>query len=280
MNRGPEKTLSRAVFFVSDGTGITAETLGRSLLSQFDMIKFDCVTIPYVDNYEKAKETRMRINEAYNKNGERPIIFTTFVNPEISQYLNHREALIIDFFQIFINPLEEELGHPSSHKVGLLHGVKNDRDYMGRINAVNYALTYDDGIKAGDYDDADVILLGVSRSGKTPTCLYLALQFGIFAANYPLTTDDMDKGIFTLPASLKNYHDKLFGLTIDPFRLQKIRQERFPNKDYAKLSQCQAEIKYAEFLFENEHIAHIDTTSRSIEEIAAEIMRTTEIKRK
>lgn len=270
--------MTRTVFFVSDGTGITAETLGRSLLSQFEMVSFDYVTIPYVNNHEKAKLTFDRIQESYQRDGERPILFTTLVNPEISQYLENVPALIIDFFQTFINPLENELGHASSHKVGRSHGVKNYTDYMVRINAVNYALAYDDGVKAGDYGNADLILLGVSRSGKTPTCLYLALQFGIFAANYPITDEDMQNP--DLPISLKSHHDKLFGLTIDPLRLQKIRQERFPNKDYASIKRCESELRYAESLFKREGIPYLDTTSRSIEEIAAEIMTRAGIKRK
>lgn len=270
--------MTRTVFFISDGTGITAETLGRSLLTQFEMISFDCVTIPYVNNQDKVTQTLARITEAYAKDGERPIIFTTLVNPDISHSLSKGPALIIDFFQTFINPLENELGHPSSHKIGRSHGMRNYADYMGRINAVNFALAYDDGMKAGDYANADLILLGVSRSGKTPTCLYLALQFGIFAANYPLTEEDMTH--VRLPASLMKYHDKLFGLIIDPVRLQKIRQERFPNKDYASLKRCELEIKYAQTLFKRENISYLDTTSRSIEEIAAEIMTRAGIKRK
>lgn len=270
--------MTRTVFFISDGTGITAEALGRSLLSQFETIPFDYLTIPYVNSREKAEQTLRRIKQAHSKDGERPIIFTTLVNPEISDLLHQGPALIMDFFQTFINPLEYELGRKSSHTVGRSHGVKNYRDYMGRINAVNYALAYDDGLNAGKYANADVILLGVSRCGKTPTCLYLALQFGIYAANYPLTEEDMN-GLH-LPKVLSNYRDRLFGLIIDPLRLQQIRQERFPNKDYSSLKRCESELKYSESLFKNEHIPYLDTTSRSIEEISAEILTIADIKRR
>lgn len=298
----------RTVFFISDGTGITAEALGRSLLSQFEMIPFDYVTIPYVNNSHKAQLALERIKQVSAKDSERPIIFTTLVNPEISNFLRQHlardslpghasqhahpripvtgeqatsplnEPLMIDFFQTFINPLENELGHQSSHTAGLSHGVKNYSGYMGRINAVNYALAYDDGLRSGDYANADVILLGVSRCGKTPTCLYLALQFGIFAANYPLTEEDMSDS--HLPKILVNHRDKLFGLIIDPIRLQKIRQERLPNKDYASLKRCEFEVKYSESLFKRERIPYLDTSTRSIEEIAAEIMTIGNIKRR
>ncbi len=268
----------RTIFFISDGTGITAEALGRSLLSQFETVPFEYVTIPYINNRKKAEETLSRIKKTYAKEGERPIIFTTLVNPEISHLLQQGPGLIVDFFQTFINPLERELGHKSSHTVGLSHGVKNYTDYMGRINAVNYALAYDDGINAGKYANADIILFGVSRCGKTPTCLYLALQFGIYAANYPLTEENMHG--FNLPKVLESYRSKLFGLFIDQLRLQQIRQERFPNTKYSSLKQCEFELKYSKSLFKKEHIPYLDTSSRSIEEIAAEILTIADIKRR
>ncbi len=270
--------MTRTVFFISDGTGITAETLGRSLLSQFDMISFEYQTIPYVNTKAKAKQTIARIEQAYQNDGERPIIFATLINDDISQLFQKCSALVMDFFQQFINPLEHELGHKSTHMIGLSHGVKNYSDYMKRINAVNYALAYDDGANTMNYAKADIILLGVSRCGKTPTCLYLALQFGIYAANYPLTTDDMTS--IKLPVFLEDHRKKLFGLSIDPDRLQIIRQERRPNSTYAALKTCKDELKYAENLFQNENIPYLETTTRSIEEIAAEIMTLTHVKRR
>lgn len=270
--------LTRTVFFISDGTGITAETLGRSLLSQFERVAFDYVTIPSVNTKEKAMLALEKIEQANVLHGKRPIVFTTLVNAEISQLFNKPSGLFIDFFQTFINPLERELGCQSSHTVGKSHGVKNDLDYMARISAVNYALAYDDGVNLGDYHHADVILVGVSRSGKTPTCLFLGLQFGIFAANYPLTEEDV--GQFVLPTPLKKYQQKVFGLTIDPIRLHKIRQERLPNRPYAALRRCETEVQFAEVLFKRNNIPYLDTTSRSIEEIAAEIMTIANIKRR
>jgi regulator of PEP synthase PpsR (kinase-PPPase family) len=270
--------LKRTVFFISDGTGITAETLGRSLLSQFDMISFEYQTIPYVNTKIKMKQTISRIEQAHQNTGEKPIIFATLINNDINQLLQNSSGLVMDFFQQFINPLENELGHQSTHKVGLTHGVKNYSDYMMRINAVNYALAYDDGANTTNYDKADIILVGVSRCGKTPTCLYLALQFGIYAANYPLTADDMSST--KLPAPLAVHRKKVFGLSIEADRLHAIRQERRPNSVYASLKTCKLELKYAENLFQQEKIPNLETTSRSIEEIAAEIMILTNVKRR
>jgi regulator of PEP synthase PpsR (kinase-PPPase family) len=270
--------LTRTIFFISDGTGITAETLGRSLLSQFEMISFEYQTIPYVNTKTKVKQTIALIEQAYKNDGVRPIIFATLIDNDISQLLQKSSALVMDFFQQFINPLENELGHESTHTVGRSHGVKNYSDYMMRINAVNYALAYDDGANTTNYDKADIILVGVSRCGKTPTCLYLALQFGIYAANYPLTADDMTST--KLPAFLAAHRKKLFGLSIDANRLQIIRHERRPNSTYSAFKTCETELKYAETLFQNENILYLETTSRSIEEIAAEIMTLTKIKRR
>lgn len=241
------------------------------------MIAFEYVTIPYVNNLQKAQEIRALIEEDCAKNGERPIIFTTFVNSEISHFFNQGNALVIDFLQTFIKPLENELGEKSTHTVGRSHGVKNYNHYMDRIDAVNYALEFDDGSNT-DFVNADVILLGVSRCGKTPTCIYLALQFGIFAANYPLTEEIMTAS--QLPSFLYNYRDKLFGLTIDPLRLQKIRQERFPNRAYSSLTRCELEVNYTRLLFKRENIPSLDTTARSIEEIAAEIITKAKLKRR
>lgn len=269
--------MARTVFFISDGTGITAETLGRSLLSQFEMISFECTTIPYVNTVQKAEQVLKRINQAFKKTGERPVIFATLINQEINKLLHQGPALIMDFFQTFINPLEAELGHSSSHAVGRSHSVKNYKEYMARINAVNYALAHDDGVNTRDYAKANVILVGVSRCGKTPTCLYLALQFGVFAANYPLTEEDMRDS--AVPESLKHHREKLFGLKIDPVRLHKIRQERRPNSEYASIKRCELELQFAEALFQKEHIPFLDTSTRSVEEIAAEIMTTIKIKR-
>lgn len=271
-------TTVKNVYFVSDGTGITAEALGQSLLTQFEHIEFETQTLPNVNTVEKAHKMieTIKANNGHNK----PIIFSTLVNDEIRQIFQAAPFIFLDLFSSFIPTLERELLVKSSHMVNKTHGVNthNYSNYMLRMNAVNYALSNDDGANIHEYSIADVILVGVSRCGKTPTCLYLALQFGIYAANYPMTEDEIN--LRNLPEVLKPLRHKLFGLSIEPVRLQQIRQERRPNSTYASLRQCQFETREVETMFRKEKLTFLDTTSRSIEEIATEIMSSCGLKRR
>lgn len=270
--------MKHTVYFISDGTGITAETLGHSLLTQFAHIEFENITIPYVDTIEKAHAVIEQINTTAIKTHQRPLIFATLINPEIRTLLGTSKGLLLDFFNQFIKPLEEELKTDSSPSVGRTHGLIDYEAYKIRIDAVNYALSHDDGVSTKNYGAADLILIGVSRCGKTPTCLYLALQFGIFAANYPFTEEDMS--VLQLPKFLAEHRHKLFGLTIDAQRLHAIRSERRANSTYASLKQCELEIKKVEELFRKEKISSLSTTTRSIEEISTTILATTGVKRR
>jgi regulator of PEP synthase PpsR (kinase-PPPase family) len=179
-------------------------------------------------------------------------------------------CLFLDFFDAFLGPLEQELGQPSSHALGRAHGMSDLAAYTARINATNFALANDDGSQTREYERADVILIGVSRSGKTPTCVYMALQYGVFAANYPLTEDDLEHG--RLPEAIAPYRRKLYGLTIRPDRLQQIRQERRPDSRYASAQQCAFEVRAAERLFERFAIPSLETAGTSIEEIASRVL--------
>lgn len=262
--------MKRTAFFISDGTGITAETLGQSLLAQFENITFTKLTRPYIDTAEKARAMVQQINNAAEKDGGRPIIFDTLVNQEIRDILAESNGFMIDIFSSFLAPLEHELMSRSSYSVGKSHSISHNTNYMERIEAVNFALDNDDGARTRYYDKADLILVGVSRCGKTPTCLYMAMQYGIRAANYPLTEDDMER--LQLPSALKEYKDKLFGLTIDPDRLAAIRNERKPNSRYASFAQCEFEVREVENLFRRENINFINSTHFSVEEISAKIL--------
>jgi [pyruvate, water dikinase]-phosphate phosphotransferase / [pyruvate, water dikinase] kinase len=260
----------RTVFFVSDRTGITAEMLGNSLLSQFEGVTFLRQTIPFVDTPEKIDEILRRIDENAAAEGRRPLVFSSIVDDAMSAQLGRANALVLDLFQVFIAPLESELGVKSSHAAGRTHGIANSLEYFARMEAINFTQTHDDGATTRDLAKAQVILIGVSRCGKTPTALYLALQFGILTANFPLTPDDfVDK---KLPTSILPYRDKLFGLTIDPERLQQIREARRPASKYASLENCRYEVRQAEVLMQRERVALLDTTARSIEEIATTIL--------
>ncbi|MCD6055593.1 MAG: phosphoenolpyruvate synthase regulatory protein [Gammaproteobacteria bacterium] len=270
--------MKRSVFFVSDGTGITAETLGRSLLTQFEGVDFEQHTLPFVDSEAKAWEAVSRINQTSEEDSHPPIVFSTAVQPAVQAILAQSQALVLDFFKSFLTKLSAELRQTPNHSVGRFHGLVNLEKYKVRIDAVNYALECDDGAALKKYPHAEIILIGVSRCGKTPTSLYMALQFGLRVANYPFTEDD-GKTHFTLPGALRESRQKLFGLTIEPTQLAAIRQERMPDSSYASLAQCRHEIKSIEDLFHREKIPFINTTTKSIEEIAAAIMEQLHIPR-
>lgn len=261
---------TRTVFIISDSTGITVQTLTKSLLSQFDDIAFDVKLIRYVDTEEKAIETVKKINAALKETHTKPIIFDTVVNEKLSTILAEADGLRFDVLGMYLTPLQMELASPISAKVGLSHSKQSNQGYESRIDAVHFAMENDDGAKISHYDKADLILVGVSRCGKTPTCLYLALQFGIYAANYPITEEDMED--LSLPKPLKAHKDKLFGLTIAPDRLSLIRNERRANSKYASLRQCENEVREVEAIYRRFQIPYINTTDISIEEISATIL--------
>lgn len=268
----------RTAFFLSDRTGITAETLGQSLLTQFNGVQFSKINIPFIDTVEKAKVVATRINEVAVADGVRPLVFSTLIEPHIRGPITACNAFYMDFFDAFIGPLEEELGIQSSHAMGLSHGLGNDTNYKRRIDAVNYTLAHDDGVSVREFDKADIILVGVSRCGKTPTCLYLALQYGMFAANFPLTDRDFED--LRLPNAIYPYRHKTYGLTISPERLQQIRQERMPGSRYATLATCQYELRQAEAIFRAKSIPYLDISSKSIEEIATTVVQEAKLPRR
>lgn len=265
----------RTAFFISDRTGITVEKLGRSMLSQFDGIEFQQITLPFVDSVEKARDALQQINETVMNDGQRPIVFSTLILPAVHNIIEQSDALILDLFESFIVPLENELGIRSSHAVGRSH--ETGMHYNERMDAVNYALNHDDGGITRELSRAQIILVGVSRCGKSPTSLYLALQFGIFAANYPLVSEDFDN--HTLPGAIKPLLAKLHGLTIQPERLAQIRSERMPNSRYASLENCRKEVRQAEEMMRNAGIPMLDVTAISVEEIATTLLHLTGLKR-
>ncbi|QOJ22426.1 MAG: kinase/pyrophosphorylase [Gammaproteobacteria bacterium] len=267
----------RTVFYLSDRTGITVETLGHSLLTQFDGVAWEIVNVPFLDDSEKAQAVAAQINQAAERDGQRPLVFSTLLQPDILDLIKQADCRVLDFFEAFIGPVEEELRQPFARMAGRSHGVQHHLAYAKRIAAINFVLAHDDGVNPKHFAQADIILIGVSRCGKTPTCLYLGLQYGIAAANYPLTPDDMNVQQF--PAVLEPVKPKLFGLTLTPAQLHFIRQERRPNSQYASLAQCQQEIQWQESLFSRFDIPYLDTTRISIEEISAIILDRCGLKR-
>jgi len=260
----------RTVFFVSDGTGITAETFGHSVLTQFEL-RFRQIRLPFIDTVDKAYEGVRRINEAFERDGQRPIVFSTLVKADLSAIIRQSKGMHMDLFQTFVEPLELELGVKSTHAIGRSHNLVDSSQYNDRMEAINYSLAHDDGQSNKNLEQADVILVGVSRCGKTPTSLYLAMQFGIKAANYPLIPDDFERD--KLPGGLVQYKAKIFGLSILPERLAQVRNERLPGSKYATLENCRYEINEAERMMRREGIRWTSSTAKSIEEIATLILQ-------
>ena len=261
------------VFFVSDGTGITAETFGNAILAQFE-VKFRHIRIPFVDTVDKAHQAVRQILHTGEIEGRRPIVFTTLVNMEVLNVILEGcqdKTMLMDMFSIFVNPLEKELGIKSNHRVGRFSDASKSQEYRDRIEAINFSLAHDDGQLNRDLESSDVILVGVSRSGKTPTSLYLAMQHGLKASNYPLIPEDFERR--QLPPALVPHKKKIFGLTIQPERLSEIRNERRPDSKYASLANCRHEVAEAEAMMRRAGIRWLSTTHKSIEEIATTILQ-------
>lgn len=265
----------RTAFYISDGTAITAEVFGHALLTMFPA-QFEHITLPFIENIEAAAQVVQRINDCYKTTGLRPLVFHTFVDEALRLLISQSAGICYDFLNAFVEPIQQELGMapvPKTHRTHSMH----EKTYDFRIDAVNYALANDDGANMKNFNQADIILVGVSRSGKTPTSLYLALQYGIKAANYPFVEEDMTE--LKLPAELKKHQAKLFGLTITAERLSQIRQQRRPDSRYASIKQCALELKEVEMLYQREQIPYINSTQLSIEEISAKIISLTGLKR-
>ena len=261
----------RTVFFISDGTGITAETFGNAILAQFDM-KPRHVRLPFIDTVDKAHQAVRQINHTAELEGRKPIVFTTLVNMDVLKVIQDGcKGMLMDMFGTFVRPLEQELGIKSLHRVGRFADITRSKEYIDRIDAINFSLDHDDGQSHRDLTGADVILVGVSRSGKTPTSLYLAMQHGLKVANYPLIPEDFERR--QLPPALVPHRKKIFGLTIDPQRLSQIRNERRPGSKYADLANCRYEVSEAEAMMRRSGIRWLSSTTKSIEEIATTILQ-------
>ena len=268
MNQTP---IARSVYIVSDSTGITAETFSQSVLAQFEGVKFRPIRLPYIDTPAKADEVVARINRNAAEAGVPPIVFSTLVTPEILARVRQSNGVFLDLFGTFVSHIEQALGLKSSHSVGRSHMAANSEKYRNRIDAINFCLAHDDGQFVSNLGQADVILVGVSRCGKTPTSLYLAMQYAIKAANFPLTPDDFERN--ALPSTIAPFRDKLFGLSSLPERLAEVRHERRPNSSYSRIEQCRYEVAEAERMMRREGISWLSTTTKSIEEISTTVIQ-------
>jgi regulator of PEP synthase PpsR (kinase-PPPase family) len=261
--------IKRAAFFISDGTGITAGSLG-GLLAHFPETDFEQIRVPFTDSISKIEDAQKRIVNAKLSTGQRPVVIMSIGDPNLASELKQVDAYYVDLFESFIHPLGKELDQTALTRPGVSHSIKG-ANYGSRMEAINFALGHDDGMTHSGLNQAQVILIGVSRSGKTPTSIYLAMQFGIKAANYPLIPEDFERG--SLPPILEGYLDKIFGLTIRPERLHSLRSERRPDSHYASLANCREEILKAETLMKKIGIPMAESTSRSVEELSAIIIQ-------
>jgi regulator of PEP synthase PpsR (kinase-PPPase family) len=265
----------RPVYFLSDSTGITAETLGNTLLTQFPANNFDRITVPFITTVEQAK-TVVRTIDELAATGPRPIIFSTAVSSDIRQVLATCRGIIVDLIGTYVGQLEQALGSPASGEPGRAHGLGNAERYQSRMAAVEYAMEHDDGQSLRALEKAQVILVAPSRCGKTPTTMYLALQHGIFAANFPLVDEDF--GREGLPKPLRPFVSKCFGLSSNPLRLSQIRTERRRGSSYASLRQCGFELRSAEQLYVSHRIPYLNSATVSVEEMAATILQRMNLK--
>ena len=257
----------RSVYFVSDHTGVTAEVLGHSLLARFDEDSIETSTRPFVDSLERADALVAELSQL----PEPPIVFSTITDAAIRQRIAASGSLHLDLFEPFIHQLEVALGRQAATRVGAAHSIRNLPRYQARIDAVEFSLATDDGSNVGRYDRAEVVMVGVSRVGKSPTCLYLAMQYGVRASNYPLADDDFERP--GLPEKLNEYRSRLFGLTIDPSRLHELRQRRRPGTGYASAERCEYEVAQAERLFRRHAVPFLDVTNVSVEELASLVLQ-------
>lgn len=262
---------NRTVFFVSESTGITAETMGHSLLSQFPHLDFTYIQRPYINTQEKAHNLSKEISKVSQEQGFKPLVFATMPESDINKILDDSDCHYYEIFENFLDKIGHDLHTKPTRESGLSHGLVNEKTYDARIDALNYTLKHDDAMILKTLDKADVIIVGVSRSGKTPTSLYLALKYGIKAANYPITDTDFDK--HDLPDALLQNREKLFATTIEAKRLHEIREKRRPSSQYSALQTCKSEIKKAQQLYNKYDLIPMDVTHQSIEELSAQIVR-------
>lgn len=275
MARSDDSSTTRAAYFVSDSTGVTAETLGNALLANFPGIRFLKHTIPFVATEAEARSVVAGI-DADAAAGREPLLFITVKNATLRGILSRSRSNVIDLLAGHLTELERALGVTASEQLGNYHGLGDTERYFARMRAVEYAIEHDDGQSSRALDQAEVVIIAPSRCGKTPTTMYLALQHGLRVANYPLTEDDFPgEG---LPRSIAKYRDRCFGLTTTPLRLSQVRHERRPSSQYSSLEQCTIELRRAEDLYRRNRVPFLNSTTKSVEEMSAVIMQTMKLR--
>lgn len=258
------------VFFLSDSTGISAETMGNALLIQFPDLPFERRLLPFITTEDDARKVVEVLDRAAAGPG-RAIAFSTTALTSIRDILHTTTCPLIDFFDIHMTRVEEILGVEGVRQASRLHSMGDVQRYNSRMAAVEYAIEHDDGGSLRALEKAEVILLAPSRCGKTPTTMYLALQHGVFVANYPLVEEDFDTD--QLPRPVRGLRDRCFGITTSPERLSQVRNERRANSRYASLRQCSWELRRAEALFKRNRIPVVNSATKSVEEMSTVILQ-------
>jgi [pyruvate, water dikinase]-phosphate phosphotransferase / [pyruvate, water dikinase] kinase len=266
------------VFFLSDSTGISAETMGNALLIQFPDVRFERTLIPFISSIEEARDVVARLDAVLDSGGRTPLVFATAASDEVRLELVKTRCPVIDFFGLHMERVESILETQGVHAAARLHGVGDIKRYNSRMQAVEYTIEHDDGQSLRSLDKADVVLLAPSRCGKTPTAMYLALQHGLFVANYPIVEEDLESS--QLPRPVRHLRDRCFGLMTTPARLSAVRQERRPNSRYASLEQCTFELRQTEAIFKLHDLPVVDSATKSVEEISTMILQTLKTKTK
>ena len=259
------------VFFLSDSTGITAETMGNALLIQFPDLRFERRLIPFISTIDEARRV-VKVLDTAAAGPVTPLAFSTAAVEEVRHELSRTTCPLIDFFDLHMQRVESILGTKGIRVAARLHGMGDVKRYNTRMAAVEYAIEHDDGQSMRALDKADVILIAPSRCGKTPTTMYLALQHGIFVANYPLVDEDFETA--ELPRPVRGLRDRCFGMLTTPARLSQVRHERRPNSRYASLEQCTYELRQAEAMYRNHRLPVINSSTKSVEEMSTVILQT------
>jgi [pyruvate, water dikinase]-phosphate phosphotransferase / [pyruvate, water dikinase] kinase len=266
------------VFFLSDSTGISAETMGNALLIQFPELRFERTVIPFISSVEEARRVVARLDAALDESARTPLVFTTAASDEVRLELSKSRCPMIDFFDLHMAKVESILDTRGVRLAARLHGVGDIKRYNSRMQAIEYTIEHDDGQSVRGLEKASVVLVAPSRCGKTPTAMYLALQHGLFVANYPIVEEDLDT--HELPRPVRDLRDRCFGLMTTPARLSAVRQERRPNSQYASLEQCTFELRRTEAIFKAHDLPVVDTSTKSVEEISTIILQTLKAPRK
>jgi len=259
------------VFFLSDSTGISAETMGNALLIQFPGLRFERTVIPFISSVKEARAVVARIDAALDASARTPLVFTTAASDEVRLELRRTRCPLIDFFDLHMQQVEAILETRGERFAARLHAVGDIKRYNSRMQAIEYAIEHDDGQSVRGLEKADVILVAPSRCGKTPTAMYLALQHGLFVANYPIVEEDLE--VIELPRPVRHLRGKCFGLITSPARLTAVRQERRPGSRYASLEQCTFELRRTQAMFSRHHLPVVDSSTKSVEEISTIILQ-------